>query len=166
MPENITMDALKNLAKQLGDELNARGMILALAESCTGGMAAMYVTAISGSSQWFDRGIVSYSNQAKMDLLKVNQHTLTYFGAVSEQTAQEMARGVLQQSQAHIAGSITGIAGPDGGTPEKPVGTVCFAWLIDGKQMATATKIFQGDRQAIRQQAVEMLFQGLLRYLA
>jgi nicotinamide-nucleotide amidase len=153
---------LSNLAAELGAALKARGYTLSLAESCTGGMVAQYVTSIAGSSAWFDRGFVTYSNQAKIEILGVSAQTLETYGAVSEQTASEMATGALRISPVQIAGSITGIAGPDGGTVEKPVGTVCFAWATSHKPTSTTTKHFQGNRQEIRQQAAITMMAGLI----
>lgn len=158
-------DALSHLAAELGTALKARGYTLALAESCTGGMVAQAVTGIAGSSAWFDRCFVTYSNQAKVEMLGVSTQTLDKFGAVSEQTAFEMAEGALKNSHAQITGSITGIAGPDGGTPEKPVGTVCFAWSDAHKPTSTTTKHFKGNRQEIRQQATIELMVGLVDWL-
>jgi nicotinamide-nucleotide amidase len=153
---------LSDLAAELGATLKARGFILALAESCTGGMVAQAVTSIAGSSAWFDRGFVTYSNLAKIEMLGVSKKTLDTNGAVSEQTAIEMASGSLENSQAHITGSITGVAGPDGGTPEKPVGTVCFAWAEAHKPTSTTTRFFKGNRQEIRQQAAITMMVGLI----
>lgn len=155
-------DELVTLATKLGLALKARGYTLALAESCTGGMVAQYVTAIAGSSAWFDRGFVSYSNLAKVELLNVSNETLECYGAVSKQTAIEMALGALKNSHAHIAGSITGIAGPDGGTPEKPVGTVCLAWASNDFVAQAETKLFTGNRESVRQQAAIALMTGLV----
>ncbi len=155
-------DALSNLATELGAALKARGYTLALAESCTGGMVAEAVTSVAGSSAWFDRGFVTYSNQAKVEMLGVSTQTLDIFGAVSEQTAIEMAVGALKNSHAQMTGSISGIAGPDGGTPEKPVGTICFAWAETHKPTSTTTKYFKGNRQEIRQQATIELMTGLI----
>lgn len=156
---------LLDLADQLGAALKARNLTLALAESCTGGMAAQTVTAIAGSSTWFDRGFITYSNQSKQEMLNVSTKTISTYGAVSEQTATEMALGALKNSHAKIAGSITGIAGPDGGTIEKPVGTVCFAWMGTHQPLQTITQHFQGDRHQIRQQAVVALLTNLLKSL-
>lgn len=156
---------LTALATELGAALKVRGLRLALAESCTGGMVAEAVTRVAGSSAWFDRGFVTYSNQAKIDMLGVLPQTLEKFGAVSEQTAVEMVSGALKHSQAQVAGSITGIAGPDGGSTEKPVGTVCFAWIDSSKSTSTATKYFTGNRQQIRQQATAFLMQQLIERL-
>lgn len=152
-------------ATVLGATLKARGYTLALAESCTGGMMAQVITSVAGSSAWFDRGFVTYSNAAKVEMLGVSKQTLAQFGAVSEQTAAEMALGALSNSHADIAGSITGIAGPDGGTPEKPVGTVCFAWVGHDDAIKTATQSFKGDRTQIRQQATQFLMTSLLTTL-
>ncbi len=153
---------LSTLAGELGSTLKARGYTLALAESCTGGMVAEAVTSIAGSSAWFERGFVTYSNQAKIEMLGVSGKTLEALGAVSEKTAIEMAVGALKNSRAQIAGSITGIAGPDGGTAEKPVGTVCFAWAETHKTISTITKHFQANRQEIRQQAAITMMVGLI----
>ena len=159
------MAELATLSIELGAALKAHGFILALAESCTGGMVAQTVTSVAGSSAWFDRGFVTYSNQAKIDMLGVSAQTLETFGAVSEQTAAEMAFGALKRSQAHIAGSITGIAGPDGGTADKPVGTVCFAWAEANQPTVTITKNFDGNRGKIRQQATTFLMRQLIDQL-
>lgn len=156
-------DALLALAEELGNALKRRGWMLALAESCTGGWAAQTVTAIAGSSAWFDRGFVTYSNAAKMEMLGVSKHTLATYGAVSQETAREMALGAIQHSRAQIAVSITGIAGPDGGSPDKPVGMVCFAWAsTDGKTVGATTEHFSGNREHIRRQAVQTALIGLL----
>lgn len=166
--------ALLRLANQLGETLKARGLMLALAESCTGGMAAQYVTAIAGSSNWFDSGFITYSNAAKQTLLGVKEQTLSQYGAVSEQTAHEMALGALQHSQADIAVSITGIAGPDGGTETKPVGMVCFGFALKinqpqnqtsvqtNIQVTTRTMHFTGNRDAIRRQSVAKALDALI----
>ncbi len=146
------MASIATLATELGATLKARGFVLALAESCTGGMAAQAITSVAGSSAWFDRGFVTYSNQAKIDMLGVNNQTLIQFGAVSEQTAAEMAQGALKFSLAQISASITGIAGPDGGTADKPVGTVCFGFSLKNS-VKTSTQHFVGKRESVRQQA-------------
>lgn len=156
-------DTLVKLAAELGAALKARGWMLALAESCTGGWAAQAVTAIPGSSAWFDRGFVTYSNAAKVEMLGVPEAILRQYGAVSEQTAREMALGTLARSHAQVAGAITGIAGPDGGSADKPVGTVCFAWAAPGGLLFSATRRFDGDREAVRRQSVETLLQGVLK---
>ncbi len=156
---------LSDAAAQLGQALKARGFMLSMAESCTGGMVAEAITSIAGSSAWFDRGFITYSNGAKIDMLDVSSITLEKFGAVSEQTAAEMAIGALINSEAQIAGSITGIAGPDGGSPEKPVGTVCFAWTGKNLPVTSCTHWFDGDRNSVRQQAAIFMMAGLIERL-
>ncbi|HNL98518.1 MAG TPA: CinA family protein [Accumulibacter sp.] len=153
---------LEELAARVGALLLANGQRLATAESCTGGWVGECLTAIAGSSAWFDRGYITYSNQAKVDLLGVEPATLAAHGAVSEATAAAMALGALARSPADWAIAVTGIAGPDGGTAEKPVGTVCFAWARADAQLFTATRHFAGDRRAVRAQSVEHALCGLL----
>ena len=155
-------DALLNLAADLGVALKQKAWNLALAESCTGGMAAQYVTAIPGSSGWFERGFVTYSNAAKIELLDVHPDTLQKYGAVSEETAREMALGALRHSHAQIAAAITGIAGPDGGTPEKPAGTVCFAWALENGAVHSTVRHFAGDRATVRQLSIHTALEGVL----
>ncbi|AJP47449.1 damage-inducible protein CinA [Rugosibacter aromaticivorans] len=138
---------------------------IATAESCTGGWAAQVITHTAGSSSWFDRGFVTYSNAAKSDVLGVQEHTLITHGAVSEATAREMAIGALTHSAASHALAITGIAGPAGGSAAKPVGTVCFAWCRRGEAASAETRFFSGDREAIRRQAVIHALNGLFTRL-
>ncbi|MDX2219969.1 MAG: CinA family protein [Burkholderiales bacterium] len=155
----IDLDAL---SADVGTALRVRGWMLATAESCTGGGIAECVTRTAGSSAWFDRGFVTYTNDAKLQLLGVRVHTLDNHGAVSEETAYEMAEGALRESGAHIAVAVTGIAGPGGGSATKPVGLVCFGWsLLDG---ATRTEQhrFAGDRANIRIQAIEVALRGVI----
>ncbi|MDX8400050.1 MAG: CinA family protein [Gallionellaceae bacterium] len=152
------------LAKQVGKALRVREMTLVTAESCTGGGIAQNVTKISGSSAWFDRGFVTYSNISKQEMLGVSPHTLEEYGAVSEQVVREMADGALQYSRAHVALSVSGIAGPTGGTPQKPVGTVWFAWA-SGRTVVTACHQLSGDRDAIRVKAVRIALQGVIKLL-
>lgn len=159
------MDNLNNLSIQLGAALQKHGYKLALAESCTGGMASAAITEIAGSSDWFDRGFITYSNASKQDLLNVSSSTLATYGAVSEETAKEMALGALNYSHADIAASITGIAGPSGGSAEKPVGTVCFAWTTKDGRSKTFSEHFIGTRQTIRHQAVTRLVTDLINAL-
>ena len=154
--------ALEALAAEVGALLRANGQTLAAAESCTGGWVAQCVTAIAGSSAWFERGFVTYSNAAKQEMLGVEAATLAAHGAVSEATAAAMAAGALRHSHADWALSITGIAGPDGGTPDKPVGTVCFGWAGHEAGVDTVTCHFSGDREAIRRQSVVFALNGLL----
>jgi len=151
---DVSQVALEALAARLGQSLMAKGWQLACAESCTGGWAAQVCTAIAGSSAWFERGFVTYSNQAKMELLGVSEAHLVSHGAVSLEVAKEMAEGVLRHSPAQVAFAITGIAGPSGGTPEKPVGTVCFAWAVKGMESRAERVFLQGDRRSVRAQSV------------
>lgn len=160
------MNELEILAQELGSALLARGEWLAVAESCTGGWLAQSVTAIAGSSGWFDRGFVTYSNAAKVDMLGVPETTLDRHGAVSEATARAMAQGVLAHSRADWAVAITGIAGPSGGSPEKPVGTVCFAWAAKDGGCEAQTCHFAGERASVREQSVRHALTGLLQRLA
>lgn len=155
--------ALVALAMELGIALKARGWMLALAESCTGGWAAQVVTTIPGSSAWFERGFVTYSNAAKIDMLDVTPQTLKLHGAVSAQTACAMAQGAMQHSRAQIAASITGIAGPDGGSADKPVGTVWFAWADSTGVLHSEMHHFAGDREAVRRQSVETALRGVIK---
>lgn len=150
------------ISRQLGEALKARGWVLVSAESCTGGGIAAAVTDIAGSSQWFDRGFVTYSNQAKQDMLGVRAETLDHEGAVSEATVKEMVAGALSRSQATIAVAVSGIAGPGGGTAQKPVGMVCFAWQVKNTEPVLRTEFFNGDREAVREQTVSLALQGLL----
>lgn len=159
------MASLATLAIELGEVLKQRNLTVALAESCTGGMVAQTITSVAGSSAWFDRGFVTYSNQSKTEMLGVRAETLEKFGAVSEQVATVMAHGALKNSHAQIAGSITGIAGPDGGSKEKPVGTVCLAWVGDKLSLSTTTKRFFGNREEVRQQAAVAWMAGLIERL-
>ena len=149
----------------LGAALKTHGLMLALAESCTGGMVAQAVTSVAGSSAWFDRGFVTYSNAAKIEMLGVSAQTLENFGAVSEEVAAEMALGALKNSHAQIAASITGIAGPDGGSEAKPVGTVCFAWSSFNLPTSTISRHFEGNRDKIRQQATAFLMRQLIEQI-
>ncbi len=155
-------DELLTLSEKLGHALKRRGFMLALAESCSGGMAAQYITAVAGSSAWFDASFVTYSNQAKTRMLGVSPETIAQHGAVSEQTALEMALGALAHSQADVAAAITGIAGPDGGSVDKPVGTVCFAWARNDGIQQTVTYQFNGNREMVRKESVKTVFEGLL----
>lgn len=156
------MSELEILAERLGDLLLQRGEWLAAAESCTGGWLAQSVTAIAGSSAWFDRGFVTYSNAAKIDMLGVPETTLERHGAVSEAVARAMAQGALANSRADWTVAITGIAGPGGGLPHKPVGTVCFAWASKDGGCEAHTCYFNGDRAAVREQSVHFALSGLL----
>ncbi|MBI2308235.1 MAG: nicotinamide-nucleotide amidase [Rhodocyclales bacterium] len=157
---------LETLAAELGARLQERGEVLATAESCTGGWVAQCITTVAGSSAWFDRGFVTYSNTAKAEMLGVGKKTLVRHGAVSEPVVIEMARGALQRSPAQWALAISGVAGPSGGSPEKPVGTVCFAWANRDGRAECETCHFPGDREAVRRASVVHALQGLLARLA
>jgi nicotinamide-nucleotide amidase len=156
---------LTSLSERVGAALGERSLTLATAESCTGGWVAQIVTHTGGSSAWFERGFVTYSNDAKTEMLGVKTATLVAFGAVSEETAREMAAGAVANSRAGVALAITGIAGPTGGSPEKPVGTVCFAWCRRGEAPQSECRLFGGDREAIRRQSAIHALQGVLARL-
>ncbi len=156
-------DKLDQLATEIGIALRQRNWILATAESCTGGGIGEAVTRIAGSSQWFDRGFITYSNHAKQEMLGVSPQTLLKFGAVSEETAREMARGALEHSRAQIAVAVTGIAGPDGGSAQKPVGTVCVAWAVKEYPLASQSFHFDGTRDEVRYQAMAEAMSGIIR---
>ncbi|WP_317201407.1 CinA family protein [Janthinobacterium sp.] len=159
----MTNDIL-DLAAQVGRALQAKGLLLTTAESCTGGGVSQAITEIAGSTGWFDCGFVTYSNASKTELLDVPAALIAQLGTVSEEVAAAMASGALANSNAHIALSTTGIAGPTGAVPGKPVGTVCFGWS-DGEHTHTERLVFAGDRQGVREQTVVHALQGLLRFL-
>jgi nicotinamide-nucleotide amidase len=152
---------LIRISEQLGRLLKTTGKTLATAESCTGGWIAQTITDVPGSSAWFDRGFVTYSNAAKVQMLGVNPETLERFGAVSAETAVEMVEGALAHSDADVAVAVTGIAGPDGGSPEKPVGTVFIAWANKNGEARVVKKQFAGNRREIRKQTVEHAIKGV-----
>ena len=153
---------LEALAEATGTCLQRAGRTVAVAESCTGGWVAKLITDIPGSSAWFDRGFVTYSNAAKQDLLDVEQATLEAHGAVSEPTARAMVAGTLAHSRADLAVAITGIAGPGGGSAEKPVGTVWIAWGARDAEPEARCHHFAGDRDAVRAQAAAEALRGLI----
>ena len=157
--------ALYQLAESVGQRLLARHWRLALAESCTGGWIAKVVTDVPGSSGWFERSFVTYSNTAKIDLLAVPQALLDSHGAVSRETVNAMAAGALKHSRAEIALAVSGIAGPDGGSPDKPVGTVWLAWAVRDRPGHSRCYTFPGDREAVRRQAVAAALEGVLELL-
>nr|VFJ47668.1 MAG: nicotinamide-nucleotide amidase [Candidatus Kentron sp. FM]VFJ73172.1 MAG: nicotinamide-nucleotide amidase [Candidatus Kentron sp. FM]VFK06093.1 MAG: nicotinamide-nucleotide amidase [Candidatus Kentron sp. FM] len=176
----IHMDTLRALVTHVGKRLAHRNLLLVTAESCTGGGIAEAVTAIAGSSGWFDRGFVTYSNRSKQEMLGVSSITLQVHGAVSEAVAREMATGALMHSIAHIGVAVSGIAGPGGGTATKPVGMVCFAWTMNTRAMQTGdrkdpavedglcrstTRYFMGDREDIRREAVVTALEGVIEIL-
>lgn len=153
------------LAMTVGQQLHQRGLMLVTAESCTGGWLGQAVTGVAGSSAWYERGFITYSNASKHEMLGVEQTVLEQYGAVSPQTAQQMVMGALNRSHAQLGVAITGIAGPDGGTAAKPVGMVCFAWVLKGGLVQQETHHFQGNRETIRYLAVTTALQGVLLLL-
>jgi nicotinamide-nucleotide amidase len=156
---------LHELATRVAQALTGRGWMLATVESCTGGWVAQQLTAIAGSSVWFERGLVTYSNESKQALVGVSAATLKEHGAVSEETAREMAHGLALFAPVQATLAITGIAGPTGGTPEKPVGMVCFAWVTPSNSLSSTTLHFKGDRESVRRQAVQSALEGVLQRL-
>lgn len=152
---------LERLAADTGEWLLAHGWWLTTAESCTGGGIAEAATSVSGSSTWFDCAFVTYSNAAKMRLLDVSAETLDRHGAVSETVVTEMTRGALAHSDAQVAVAVSGIAGPTGGTPSKPVGMVCFSWRWPDRRTVSETLVFKGDRASIRRQTVVHALRGI-----
>jgi nicotinamide-nucleotide amidase len=164
-------DPQLEIASAVAQTLINRGWKIALAESCTGGLVCAKLTDLAGSSDWLERGYVTYSNAAKSECLNVPAETIESFGAVSEQVAKAMAEGALRNANVNAAISITGIAGPTGGSPEKPVGTVCFGWAVkenigdDLVNTVTLTKHFNGDRQIVREQARDFALSQFLELL-
>lgn len=157
--------ALNAAAAAVGAALKRRGLMLTTAESCTGGWVAQVITGVAGSSEWFDRGFVTYTNTAKQEMLGVAQTSLERFGAVSEEVVREMAGGALKHSHAEVSLAVSGIAGPGGGTPLKPVGTVCLAWAAKGAPARSRVKHFSGNREEIRRKAVHVGLQGMLDFI-
>ena len=155
---------IEQLAQQLGKVLLQRGATITLAESCTGGGIAQAITAVPGSSQWFEYGFVTYANQAKQQLLGVEDQVLQHQGAVSQSVVEQMALGAINVSGADYAIAVSGIAGPDGGTAEKPVGTVWICWLTPTKNHSQQFR-FTGDRRSIREQAIKISLQELLHQI-
>ncbi len=153
---------LHEITQELARVLIKNNWHLSTAESCTGGMVAASITELAGSSEWFERGYVTYSNQSKSEDIDVSKNLIEQHGAVSDQVARAMALGAKQNSGSDLSLSITGIAGPTGGSPEKPIGTVCFAWTLANDQIVSETKHFEGNRQQIRQQACDFSLRKLL----
>ena len=153
---------LYTLAEAVGAALRKRAHMLVTAESCTGGWIGEAITMVPGSSLWFDRGFITYTYVSKTEMLGVSQQTLERYGAVSEQTVKEMAAGALAASHAQIAVAVSGTAGPGGGTPEKPVGTVCLAWALREAEPVAETHCYAGDRAAVRRQTVVRALEGVL----
>jgi len=152
------------LAAKVGEELKSKRLILTVAESCTGGGVSQAITEIAGSSEWFDCGFVTYSNSSKTELLDIPAALIARHGAVSEEIAAAMAEGAIANSEAHVSLSTTGIAGPTGAVPGKPVGTICFGWKVGGVTH-TERKVFPGDRHDVREQTVTHALEKLLHYL-
>jgi nicotinamide-nucleotide amidase len=157
---------LFDLAVRVGEALSRRGLMLVTAESCTGGWVGQCVTMVSGSSAWFERGFVTYTNVAKMEMLGVRQSTLEAQGAVSEQTVCEMAQGALARSHGQVAVAVSGVAGPTGGSAAKPVGTVCLAWVAREGATRSVTLHLDGDRDAVRRASVVAALEGVLELIA
>jgi len=159
-------EALEASGRELGAALLERGWRMATAESCTGGWIAQAMTATSGSSDWFECGLVTYSNAAKVSLLGVDAMTIERHGAVSVETAGQMADGALRVGGVDVAVSVTGVAGPSGGSPDKPVGTVCFGFAVSGRATRTERQQFAGDRHDVRARTVAHALARLLEILA
>ncbi len=158
------MDRLRELAEQVGHALQKKRWLLATAESITGGSISQAITDVPGSSEWFDCGFATYSNISKTEFLDVPAALIAQEGAVSEEVAAAMAAGVLANTDADVTLATTGIAGPSGAVPGKPVGTVCFAWA-HGSMVHTERHVFSGDRQSVRAQTTEFALQGLLKFM-
>ena len=161
----MTDAQLHALAEKVGMALKARGLMMTTAESCTGGWIAQAITAVPGSSEWFERGFVVYTYISKREMLGVKPETLEAHGAVSEQTVREMAQGAIARSHAQVSVAVSGTAGPSGGTPQKPVGTVCIAWAGPDAKVVAETRHYAGDREAVRRQAVARALEGVLAQL-
>jgi nicotinamide-nucleotide amidase len=165
MSEKNLQQKIESLAVELGRKALERRAVISTAESCTAGGISWAITQVPGSSAWFDRGFVVYTAQAKCEMLGVDPALISACGVVSEATAAEMARGALQRSEANLSVSVTGIAGPSGAEPGKPVGTVCFGFARKGEQARTVTEHFNGDRKAVREQAVAFALRSLIKIL-
>ena len=161
----MTEDDITEIARELGRACKRRKVEVVTAESCTGGGVAAAITRISGSAKWFERGFVTYGNGAKKELLGVSQRTLKEHGAVSEAVAREMALGALERSRADVGVSVTGIAGPTGAAPGKPVGTVWLCWAARGGPVQSRRFRFEGGRVEVRMQTVAMALRGLVDLL-
>jgi len=165
MSVDLKDSGLYALAEQVGAGLKSRALTLATAESCTGGWLGAAITAVPGSSDWYERGFITYTYISKREMLGVKTQTLEQHGAVSEQTVKEMVAGALAASHAQVAVAVSGIAGPAGGLPDKPVGTVCLAWALKNGEPAAERRHYAGDREAVRRQAVERALAGVLELL-
>jgi nicotinamide-nucleotide amidase len=158
MPDSLLYD----LAERVGRALDERGLMMATAESCTGGWIAEAITMVPGSSAWFERGFVTYTYISKREMLGVSAETLEQHGAVSDAVVRQMVDGALARSRAQVAVAVSGTAGPGGGTAEKPVGTVCLAWGLKDGALRAETRHFKGDREAVRRQSVAYALEGVL----
>lgn len=158
------MDNISTLVVRVAQTLKAKNIILSTAESCTGGGIAYHLTELAGSSEWFDCGFIAYSNASKTEILDVSPALIAQNGAVSEEVAQEMAKGCIANSNAHIAIATTGIAGPNGAVPGKPVGTVCFGWAMN-EHIHTERLVFTGDRHSVREQTIAHALNGLIKFI-
>ena len=157
---------LYNLAARVGRALKNRELMVATAESCTGGWIGQAITMVPGSSEWFERGFITYTYISKREMLGVSGRSLARYGAVSEQVVREMVRGALARSHAQVAVSISGVAGPSGGTPDKPVGTVCLGWALKGGALLVETRRFRGDRDEVRRRSVAYALRGILKIIS
>lgn len=162
MDAGVDNKALEALAVRVGEALKARDLMISTAESCTGGWIGEVLTAIAGSSNYYERGFITYSNQSKQELLGVPEQTIAEHGAVSEETVRAMAAGAIAHSRAQVAVSVSGVAGPGGGSAHNPVGTVCFGWALKGGEPQSARKRFDGDRESVRRQSVAFALRGVL----
>lgn len=158
-------DEIAQTVEQIADELLTRKLMLAVAESCTGGGVAYALTSLPGSANWFERGFVTYSNLSKQEMLGVDSSLILHHGAVSLAVVEAMAQGALTRSAAQMSLAISGIAGPGGGSLDKPVGTVCFSWALNSIDFSSELIVFEGDRGSIREQAVAHGLQGVLYIL-
>jgi nicotinamide-nucleotide amidase len=157
---------LYRLAVRVGRALKQQELMIATAESCTGGWIGQAITMVPGSSEWFERGFITYTYISKREMVAVKARSLARHGAVSEQVVREMVLGALNNSHAQVAVSVSGVAGPSGGSPDKPVGTVCFAWARKGSATVIETRRFRGDRDQVRRRAVIHALRGVLKIVA
>ena len=165
MGKPLNLDKLELLSAELGQLLIERKLFFTSAESCTGGWVGQSVTGVPGSSMWYGAGFITYSNIAKMNILGVQKETLNNFGAVSEEVVKEMVKGALNKSGAQIGVAISGIAGPSGGSEERPIGTVCIAWLLEGKEIVSSTEHFSGNRNEVRCATVDCALYNSIRLI-
>lgn len=159
------METLTQLSEALGKQLKSRGWVVTTAESCTGGGISAAITDIPGSSAWFDRAFITYSNESKQQMLQVDEETINQHGAVSREVVEQMAAGAVKHSQANVSISVSGIAGPDGGGDEKPVGTVWFGWTLADEEKVQRVQCFSGNRAEVREQACYYAIKTLLQLI-